>query len=622
MPLTKAWVPLAATPGEATRSRTVVLALAAVLLLGAAIRLWGLFHDLPFSYYGDELHLMKRSMAMGTGDLNPHWFHKPALFMYLWLFAYGLYFLVGRVTGQFGSTAEFGAHFLSDPGPFLLIGRLVVLLAGVAAVYVVYRIARRVYDSDKAGLAAGLVAAVLAPMVASSQNMKTDVPAGLMIALAVLAYLRTRDDARLRPLLVAGLLAGAAMGTHYYGIVLVPAFLAMELWNGLTRRFPWRQVILRGALVPALFVAGFFVTSPYNLLDPTWSRATFKQLENTFFPEPEQVLFEPDSKVVYEPGSSEALGGATADYFRVLTSPKGLSLPLTVLALLGLGAALANRETRWYGLLVSIPLLVYFFAAVTVAAYHVQPRHLNAIFPLLATLVWPGALLLARLVPAASLRSRLALALVVLAVLPTAAEAARRNVQITRRDSRLESYRWIVASLPRDERILLDDYGPTLQPNPASVARQQAILRTIPKGPFTYNQSKRLQLLRQFPPAEGMDILELGHSWWLPREKSDAELRRDPVDLDMGSPLVTRQPKPLAEYRAEGIRFVVTNSEARAKYFGAREQIGRNFPSFRRFYGELAARKPIRTFDPAQWGGKGPVVWVYDLASPVQNSQK
>ena len=59
-------------------------ALAGILLLAAGIRLWGLFHDLPFSYFGDELHFMKRSMALGTGDLNPHWFHKPALFMYVW----------------------------------------------------------------------------------------------------------------------------------------------------------------------------------------------------------------------------------------------------------------------------------------------------------------------------------------------------------------------------------------------------------------------------------------------------------------------------------------------------------------------------------------------------------
>lgn len=593
-------------------TRNERFALAGILLLAAGIRLWGLFHDLPFSYFGDELHFMKRSMALGTGDLNPHWFHKPALFMYLWLLVYGLYFLAGMAVGRFESTAELGAHFLTSPGPFLLLGRLVVFACGVATVWVVYRIGRRVFESERAGLAAALVAAVVAPMVASSQHMKTDVPGGLMIAVSILVYLRTRDDLRWRPLVLAALLAGAAMGTHYYGIVLVPTYMAMELWNGLSRRLPWRKVLLRGALVPALFVAGFFVTSPYNFLDPTWPRQNFAHLEKTFFPEPEQVLFEADSKTAYKPGSSEALGGATLDFFQVLTSQKGMSLPLTALALLGLGAALARRETRWYAVLVSIPILAYFAAAVTVAAYHVQPRHLNAIYPLLATLTWPGALLLARLFPLAR-RAAVAMGLVALACIPTAVEASTRNLALNRQDSRLVSYRWIVENLPKDERILLDDYGPLLQPDARAVARQQALLKTIPKGPFTQHQGKRLQLLRRYPAEEGLDILELGHPWWLQREKSDAELRSNPVDLDMGNPLFTRQPKTVDAYRAEGIRFVVTNSEARSKYFGNRAKWGEGFPSFVRFYRGLERERLLRTFDPADWGGKGPVIWIYDL---------
>jgi 4-amino-4-deoxy-L-arabinose transferase-like glycosyltransferase len=552
---------------------------------------------MPFSYFGDELHFMKRSMALGTGDLNPHWFHKPALPMYLWLLCYGLFFLAGRLVGRFHSTAEFGAYFLTTPGPFLLIGRLVVFAFGVATVWVVYRLARRAFASEAAGLTAALVAAVLAPMVASSQHMKSDVPGGFFIALSLLVYLRTRDDLRWRPFLWAALLAGVAMGAHYYGIVLAPAYAAMELWNGIGRRLPWRTALLRAALVPALFVAGFFATSPYNFLDPTWMRENVQQLRRTFFPEPGQVAFEPDSKVEFEPGTTEALGGATGDFFTVLTDPKGLSLPLSALALLGLAAALARPATRWYAALVAVPVLVYFLAAVTVAAFHVQPRHLNAIYPLLATLTWPGALLVGR-------RRGIAAALVALACIPTTVEAAGHNRQITRADSRLASYRWIVASLPRDAPILLDDYGPPLPPDPRSAARQQALLRTLPPGPFTRAQAQRLDLLRRYPSPDAFDIVELGHPWWLPREKSDEELRSSPTDLDMGNPLASRQPKTTDGYRAEGIRFVVTNSEARNRYF----------PSFFRFYRQLERERLVRAFDPADWGGKGPVVWIYDLA--------
>lgn len=580
------------------------LALIGILLLAAGIRLWGLFHDLPFSYFGDELHFMKRSMAMGAGDLNPHWFHKPALPLYLWLFAYGLFFVAGRMAGRFGSTAEFGAYFLTTPGPFLLIGRLIVCAFGVATVWLVYRLARRAFDSERAGLAAALVAAVLAPMVASSQHMKSDVPGGFFIVLSLLIYLRTRDDAGWRPFLLAALLAGVAMGAHYYGIVLVPAYGLMELWNGASRRLPWRTALLRAALVPALFVVGFFATSPYNFLDPTWIRANGQHLRQTFLPEPDQVLFEPDSKVEFKPGTSEALGGATVDFFSVLTAQKGMGLPLTVLAVIGLGAAFAHRPTRWYAALVAIPVLIYFLAAITVAAFHVQPRHLNAIYPLLATLAWPGALLLGR-------RRGIAAALVALACIPTAVEAAEWNREITRLDSRLVSYEWIVRNLPRDARILLDDNGPPLQPDARAVARQQALLRTMPPSPFTRAQGQRLELLRRYPAPDAFDVDELGHPWWLPREKSDAELRSTPTDLDMGNPLVSRQPRSVEEYRAEGIRFVVTNSDARKRYFEGGE--GDGFPSFVRFYRGLEKARLVRAFDPADWSGKGPIIWIYEL---------
>ena len=94
-------------------SRGYAIGLAGVVLLGAALRFAGVFHDWPYSYYGDELHLMKRSIAMGTGDLNPHWFHKPGLLMYLLLGSYGGFFVVGRLIGKFASSAAFGAYFLS-----------------------------------------------------------------------------------------------------------------------------------------------------------------------------------------------------------------------------------------------------------------------------------------------------------------------------------------------------------------------------------------------------------------------------------------------------------------------------------------------------------------------------
>jgi hypothetical protein len=598
------------------------LALTGVLLLAAALRFWALRHDLPFSYYGDELHFMRRAMAVGTGDLDPHWFHKPAFLMYLLAFCYGLYYLLGRGVGWFHSTAEFGARFLFAPAPFLLIGRLLVAACGVATVWVVYRIGRKVFATPWAGIAGALVAAVMAPMIESSGAIKSDVPCGLWMALSVWAYLGTREAARPRPLVVASLLAGVAMGTHYYGVVLVPAYLGMEVLRGLSPGVSWRTVAGRCALVVVLFGAGFFVTSPYNFLDPTWGRETGETVARTLGLAKGRpaARYDPDSGQEITPGAATSRGAAGA-FLELAASPEALGAVLLLLTALGLAATLVRRETRWYGLLVLIPCLFFFAAAVTVAAYHAQPRHLNALYPLLATLAWPGALAVARPLRLPEPRARAAaLLLVAAAAVPTLTTTLQRNRRKNLLDSRLVAYRWLRKGLPRDARLLLDDYGPPLNGDPHSADRMAAILRGLPPGPFTQNQGLRLDLLRRYPPPDGFNLDELGHPWWLPREKSDAELRSDPTDLDMGSPLVSRQPVPLAEYRREGIRYVVTNSLARNQYFTSTRR-GARFPSFVRFYHELDRTERVRTFDPASWGGKGPAIWVYDLTRPAPPGQ-
>jgi hypothetical protein len=213
-----------------------------------------------------------------------------------------------------------------------------------------------------------------------------------------------------------------------------------------------------------------------------------------------------------------------------------------------------------------------------------------------------------------------AAAVVALACVPSARATIEHNEARMRPDSRLVAREWILRELEPGAKILLDDYGPALNQTPATIARQRAILATLGKGPFTANQSRRLELLARYPPPDGRDIEELGHQWWRSAEVSDRVLRSDRHDLDMGSPLVSRKAKSLDDYRADGIRYVVTNSMARGEYTGRAAERGRRLPSFTRFYGELEALEPIQVFDPATWGGKGPVIEIYDLQAEARSA--
>ncbi len=65
---------------------------------------------------------------------------------------------------------------------------------------------------------------------------------------------------------------------------------------------------------------------------------------------------------------------------------------------------------------------------------------------------------------------------------------------------------------------------------------------------------------------------------------------------------------------------MVTNSLARDQFFIG-DGRGERFPSFVRFYRELEGTARLRTFDPAAWGGKGPILWVYDITRPLAPGQ-
>jgi len=584
----------------------------AILLVATLLRLGGLFHDLPFSYFGDELHFMKRAMALGTGDLNPHWFHKPALLMYVLLGAYGLYFAAGYAVGYFSSVGHFAAHFLSDHGPFLLIGRTVVLLSGITLVAVVYFIARRIFRQPSFALAAGLVAAVAPPLVASSQEIKADTPSALLLALSMLVYLRTTEKVELKSLILASLLAGAAMGTKYYGIILVAAYGFWETLLLVRGTVDVRTMLKRTVTLVAFFLLGFFLTSPFNFLDPTFGQATTEQVLKMLNVSGEEVVFAKDAHLQFQPGP-QAWVAAAGDFLSKLFGRQGMGIPLTLAVLSGLIVSLFNKETRPYVILLTIPALIFFLISVVIIPFHVKSRHFVAIIPLLCPFAWPGIDALARaLFNKERLRTAFAAGLLILLASTGFARALTDNRERNRADSRTIAYHWILENLPPAELILVEDDGIPLQPDERSIWRMRQRLGRLPQGPFTIHQARRLDLLAEFPSPDARNIELLGRPWWLPQEKTDDEIAQSVSDLDMSNPLTSRYPLTLTEYRANGVRYVVTTSLG-LRWLDAFEDPEQRFPSFVRLYDSLERLESVKTIDPQDWDGKGPVIWIHDL---------
>ena len=86
--------------------RAEILILLAILAVATCVRLWGIDWGLPHPYHPDEGSVLFHSLGFGTGDLNPHWFRWPSLSMYEMFGVYGVYFVIGKLSGLFAAPAD------------------------------------------------------------------------------------------------------------------------------------------------------------------------------------------------------------------------------------------------------------------------------------------------------------------------------------------------------------------------------------------------------------------------------------------------------------------------------------------------------------------------------------
>src|SRR3989339_1217626 len=195
--------------------------------IGLFLRLWGIAYGLPGSFIPDESLIANKAAAMGTGDLNPHFFGYPTFFMYLTALSYGLLFAVLKFIGLITSIPDFKTVFFAQPSAFYLIPRVISVMFGTALIWVIYEIGRNIY-SKRAGLLAALLLSLCPLSVTTSKFDFINTPQTFWIALSMY-FLCLLYDAVPEKSPKYYILAGAALGlgisTKYSAVYAVPAFL-------------------------------------------------------------------------------------------------------------------------------------------------------------------------------------------------------------------------------------------------------------------------------------------------------------------------------------------------------------------------------------------------------------
>jgi hypothetical protein len=564
--------------------------------LALAVRLLGIHRGLPYVYYTDEAITVNHAVAFGTGDLNPHDFTYPSLYMYVLAGVYGLIYAVGRVTGSIASTNDFVRLFFENATVFYLPGRLIAALAGVATVGMVYVFGRRAYGSA-VGLVAAAFLSVSMAHVKWSHYVKAHVPAGLLVLVALsIAYsiYLGRDD--WRHYLLAGAAAGLAASTIYHaGFVIVSVVVAHVLRWRETRHSSARTPLVSGKLLGAIAASfgAFVLGTPFALLD--W-RTFMSDLKS-------------HGAMFYAGGFWE-----TGPFYPFSSLTGIMGKPLGLVALLGLGYAVVRRRPRDW-IVASQPLFLGAFLMVFPVR---EPQHMLIAYPALSIL---GASFLVDLVGwlvrRPTWRAIAVASAATLIIAMPAAGSLRDSYRLSLPDTRTLAKEWFESNIPGGSRVVMDSgkyylgaFGPPLplsrwtleyfiargKPPGGSLARMEGTRRIGYSGESEYFR-RQLATLDGRP---GYDVIQILH--------------------DPGSNVA--DVLTLEEYVKMGAQYAVTSSFARRSYgIGGAEAVSheRKAAQYRELYQALDARAILlKEFRPSE-SVQGPTLRVYQL--PVDGTK-
>jgi hypothetical protein len=415
------------------------LFLIGILSLAFALRVWGISYGMPYSFIPDETFLINRSLAFGTGDLNPHFFEWPgSLLMYGLFILYGLYYVFGVIIGLFTSTDDFAISFISDPTHFYTIGRLFTVILSTITVYITYYTGKTYYNR-----ATGLIGASFLGIVPIASGVShftlTDTPLVLFFTLSFIPIYQIVKTAKPKYYIISGLLVGLGMSIKYNAAALVVPLLTAHLLNVFKNHQSYVRIILHKNVLYIILsvILGFIAGCPFAILDYS---TFYRDLAHQF------------SRI-------HSMGNINAEYpspllFYIKTGLiDGLGIGISITCLAGVAYAIYRRHQVDLLLLGSIAIYFIYLSTSKVAV----DKYLLPIIPLFLIL---GASFLATIyqkdIAQFKYRRFLFILGMVLIVVGPLNDSVITDYTLTQKDTRSLAKKWIEDHIPPGTRIAID----------------------------------------------------------------------------------------------------------------------------------------------------------------------
>jgi 4-amino-4-deoxy-L-arabinose transferase-like glycosyltransferase len=425
-----------------------ISALALIMLGALALRMWGVRGGLPYVDHPDEPNPVSYVVRMlRTGDLNPHFFQKPTLYVYMLLGVLSIHYRLGLSSGLYGALDQMTVttHIYTTIPGFFLWGRLLTVMLGGLSVAGVYALGRRVW-STSAGLIGALFLALSQFHMQHSQYVTTDVASGLFVLLSFIFAVEVARQGSWRAYLLAGLLAGMAASTKYNAALIVLPIAAAH-WLCWGRHSLARSGRLAGAAGASAL--GFVLGTPYALL--SWR---------------EFVKGVVGQVAAYNDGSQGDIRGAwnVRGYVNFFWDA-GLLAPGCIALLLGMGLLLWHSERRRPGTWAAGLLWLSFVAPYLLLLLSQSTHFFRNFIPLFVLCMLPIGVASAWLIDWLGARAPryldrwkgwrplIAAAVLALLLLPTTAQTLAYAQRLGQGDTRVHMLDWLSTHVPPGERI-------------------------------------------------------------------------------------------------------------------------------------------------------------------------
>lgn len=492
-----------------------------ILILALWLRLWGINFGLPYLYQTEEYLTVNYALKMaGTRDLNPHSFIYPTLYLYFMIIVYGIWFVIGKISGIYIDTHDFAISFVKDPTTVYIIGRLFSALFGTLVVIGTYFLGKLLYNK-RTGIISALMVAILPIWVRYSHYIKPEMCSNFLVVIYAIFLYKYYLTGEQKFFYYSGILLGLATSTKYLSLpagILMPIiyFYRNKRINIFDKKF-WLGI----GLVTIFFVIG----TPFSIMDlKTFARDIFGHMKGP--------------QIGLQRNIINGIIATLKDYIFM-----GNETPIIGgICFLGVIYGLLKHSVK------EVLLILVFLTYFLVNATHYFPAwgFLFTAFPFFIIL---GA----NFVDKMSQKTKLFYPIFFIFLLLSVYESIKIDISFSLLDTRTLALKWIEKNVPFDSKILIDRYPSS---PPLKMTKKQ--LEKLYKKAVELNHYKKeylkLQLEAHLGENYGYEIYEVYHP---PHEigtvthmVEEAQKVRPLVDISSGIDYLKKM----------GVKYVITNS--------------------------------------------------------------